>query len=139
VEGRRYVLKITTAALIALAVLAGCAPFGTTRKERVQRFEVGLNENREYLYQEFYEPLTSDYATLQTSPATATWDVWFPPGFPDPGTYSVSADSYLGDFVEAVVTGPGFANPKPLRLYMVRSGLEWYIEKLVLDGTTIVN
>ncbi|MBN1835627.1 MAG: hypothetical protein JW820_07245 [Spirochaetales bacterium] len=133
------VLKAAPILLFTLLV-ASCAPFGTSREERIQRFEVGLNENREYLYLDFYEPLTTDYAVLQSSDVSVTWDIWFPPGYPDPGSYTVEVPNASGDVVEALVYGPdSFAGPKSLRLHMVRDGLEWYLERLVLDGSTIVD
>ena len=126
--------------LVLLAAMAGCSLFGTTRKERVLRFEDGLNENRAYLYQDFYEPLTTDYATLQDADVSVTWDIWFPPGYPEPGTFTLSVEDYSVDVIEAVVTGPDAdAEPMTLQLYMTQVGLDWYLERLDLDGVTIVD
>lgn len=135
---RRAVTALTIIGL--LVSLSGCALFGTTRKERVLRFEVGLNESREYLYQEFYEAATADYELLESPDLSQTWDLWFPPEVPEPGTYTLSADDYSTDVIQATVTGPDtFGGPKPLELYLVRVGINWYLEKLVLDGDTIVD
>ena len=129
-----------TLIVVLLSALAGCSLVGTTRKERVLRFEVGLNDNRKYLYMDFYEPLTTDYALLRDSDVGTTWDVWFPPGYPEPGTYTLTVDDYSVDVIEAVVTGPDdSADPMALELHLTRVGLEWYIDKLVLDGATIVD
>lgn len=107
------------------------------------RFETGLNQNREYLYMDFYESRTADYTLLQTTPVGETWDDWFPPDYPDPGTYTVTFVSKLPGSAEgalATVSGPDpFGGPKNLELHMVRVGLDWYLERLVLDGATIVD
>lgn len=129
------------AALAAsLLLLASCAPFGTSRRERVERFEADLNYNREFAYENFLENATTDYDTIRNQPPGATWDAWFPVPYPEGGRYSISIDSVFANPMQATVDGPDdFGGPKPLRLHMVRSGIYWYLEGLVLDGDPIVD
>jgi hypothetical protein len=122
--------------LLAIAVLfTSCAPFGTSKRERVLLFEADLNGSREYLYQNFLEEETVDYATIRDSDTGSTWDYWFPPDFPDGGTYTITLDSVFGNPLEGTVDGPdAFNGPKSIEFYIVRSGIYWYLEKLILDG-----
>jgi hypothetical protein len=127
---------------LLLFALGSCALVGTTRKERMMRLETGLNENRPQLYQDFLEDATSDYAVLQTTDVGQTWDVWFPTGYPDAETYTLTFVQFLSGADQGVlasVTGPAaFGGPRDLELHMARVGLDWYLVELVLDGTVIV-
>lgn len=135
-------LKRTGLAIVAvtLLLLAGCAPFGTSRSERVQRFEADLNYSRAFAYENFLESATVDYATIRDELPSETWDLWFPLDYPEGGTYTISIDSIFANPITATIDGPdAFAGPKQLRLHLVRSGVIWYLEGLTLDGTTIVD
>jgi hypothetical protein len=125
-----------------LLILGGCSLTGTSRKERMALFEVGLNDNREYLYMDFLESETADYDSLKDTDVGQTWDVWFPVNYPDPGTYTLSFEAFLDNpdkGILATVSGPSaFGGAKSLELHMIRAGLEWYLAKLVLNGSTIV-
>ncbi len=137
-NSKRFRLAIL---LPALAVfLSTCAPFGTSRKERVEMFEYDLNHCREYLYQNFLEAETDDYETIRDSDTTCTWDDWFPLPFPGGGTYTVTLDSRLGNPLEGTVDGPdGFEGPKSIQFHFARSGVYWYLEGLSLDESKIVD
>jgi hypothetical protein len=138
----RAVGHVAILLLSLVLALGSCALVGTSRKDRMMRFEVGLNENRPELYQDFFAGATSDYDTLRTTDVGQTWDVWFPPGYPTPGTYTLEfVENLRGsvDGVLATVSGPAeFGSPKSLELRMVRVGLDWYLAALELDGTVIV-
>ncbi len=129
------------ALLPALAFLfSACAPFGTSKKERVELFEHDLNHCRQYLYQNFLEEETEDYGIIKNSDTTYTWDAWFPLSFPDGGTYTVTLDSRLGNPLEGTVDGPDeFEGPKSVEFYFARSGVYWYLEALSLDESKIVD
>jgi hypothetical protein len=121
-------------------VLASCAPFGTSKLERVDLFEADLNGNREYLYQNFLEAETIDYVSIRDDDIGTTWDYWFPPGVPEPGTYSIALDSIFGNPLEGTVDGPDdFSGPKSIQFYLTRAGIYWYLEKVVLNGSQIVD
>jgi hypothetical protein len=121
-------------------LLGGCALFGTSKTERVMRFETDLNENRQFAYQNFLESATTDYSLLANSDPVATWDQWFPPAeYPDDTLYTFTVEDTTSDSVTATVTGPAEFTGNTLVFGMVRDGLYWYIERLTLDGTVIVD
>jgi hypothetical protein len=121
-------------------ILAGCAPFGTSKRDRVLRFEADLNDSREYLYQNFLEAETIDYATIRDSATAYTWDEWFPVEFLDTSTYTINLDSIFGNPIEGTVAGPDvFGGSKPIQFHFTRSGIYWYLEGLTLDGSKIVD
>jgi hypothetical protein len=129
-----------TVLVFALAILTSCAPFGTSKRDRIRRFEADLNGDRKYLYQNFLESETTDYAKIRDDDIGTTWDDWFPPGFPDPGTYSISVDSLIGDPSDGTIDGPDdFGGPKSITFYFVRSGIYWYLEGLTLEGSKIID
>ena len=133
--------KSIVLSFIISLLIAGCALFGTSQAERVALFEYDLNLNRRYAYRNFLQSATSDYVTLATQNPIYTWNVWFPPAeYPDTTKYTISVDEVSGETVEATVSGPSdFTGPKSLTFGMVRSGIYWYIEKLTLDGSVIVD
>lgn len=129
-------------ALSALVLLlGGCALFGTSKAERVTLFENDLNGNRQFAYQNFLAAATADYSFIANTDPVATWDQWFPPAeYPDETPYAFTFEDTTTDSVTVTVTGPvGFGGPKTLVFGMVRDGLYWYIERLTLDGTVIVD
>ena len=128
--------QIALAAAVALAaILTSCAPFGTSKRDRVLRFEADLNDSREYLYQNFLDSETYNYTIIRDSDPGETWDMWFPPGFPDPGTYTITLDSLFGNPLEGTVDGPDvFGGPKSIDFHLTRSGLYWYLTAIDLDG-----
>ena len=133
-----------TAVLILLtaitAILTSCAPFGTSKRDRVLRFEADLNSAREYLYQNFLEAETTQYATIRDSDTAYTWDDWFPVEFLETGTYTITLDSMFGNPLDATVEGPAvFGGPKSMQFHFARSGVYWYLEGLTLDGSKIVD
>jgi hypothetical protein len=124
----------------AACLLTACAPFGTSRRERVERFEADLNYNREFVYENFLESATSQYAQIRDDPPGATWDVWFPVPYPEGGNYYISIDNLFSNPIQATVDGPDiFDGPKSLQLHMVRSGVYWYLKGLTLEGDPIVD
>jgi hypothetical protein len=132
-------LPILTILFVVLA-LTSCAPFGTSKRDRVLLFEADLNSAREYLYQNFLESETYNYAVIRDSDVGTTWDMWFPPGFPDPGTYTITLDSHFGNPLDATVEGPDvFGGPKSIQFHFVRSGVYWYLSELTLDGVAWQN
>lgn len=136
--GRRGRLTILITALTV--ALTSCAPFGTSKAERVKLFEADLNGNREYLYQNFLEAETTDYAKIRDDDIGTTWDYWFPLGVPDPGIYSIALDTHIGNPLEGTVDGPDdFGGPKSIDFYFARAGIYQYLERVVLGGTEIVN
>jgi hypothetical protein len=121
--------------LVAAALLTSCAPFGTSKRDRVLLFEADLNGAREYLYQNFLESETYNYATIRDSDVGTTWDMWFPPGFPIRGTYTISLDSHFGNPLDGTVEGPDvFGGPQSIQFHFVRSGVYWYLSELTLNG-----
>ena len=121
--------------LLFLLTITSCSPFGTSKNERVLRFEADLNGAREYVYQNFLESETVDYATIRDSDTAYTWDEWFPPDFPEAGIYTITLDSVFGNPLEGTVDGPDvFSGPKPIEFHFARSGIYWYLEGLNLDG-----
>jgi hypothetical protein len=133
-------LKMAMLLLFTAALLTSCAPFGTSKRDRVLLFEADLNGAREYLYQNFLEAETTDYETIRDSNPGSTWDVWFPVDFPDPGTYTITIDSVFANPVEGTVDGPdAFGGPQSIKLHLARSGVHWYLEGLTLDGSKIVD
>ena len=125
----------STILLILVTFFVSCAPFGTSKRERVLLFEADLNGSREYVYQNFLEEETVDYATIRDSDTAYTWDVWFPPDFPDTGTYTITLDSVFGNPLEGTVDGPdAFNGPQPIEFHFARSGVYWYLEGLNLAG-----
>ena len=130
----------TTALVVLATLLTSCAPFGTSKRDRVLLFEADLNDAREYLYQNFLESETNDYPTIRDSDIGTTWDMWFPPGFPIRGTYTVSLDSHFGNPLDGTVEGPDvFGGPQSIEFHFVRSGVYWYLEGLTLNGSKIVD
>jgi len=126
--------------ILAAFSLLSCAPFGTSKKERVERFEIDLKESREYVYQNFLEAETDDYTTIRDSDTTYTWDDWFPLEVPAGSTYTISLDSAFGNPLVGTIDGPGvFGFPKSIQFHCTRSGMYWYLEGLTLDGTKIVD
>ncbi len=120
---------------ILVMTITSCSPFGTSKKERVLRFEADLNGAREYGYQNFLEAETVEYATIRDSDTAYTWDFWFPLDFPEPGIYTITLDSVFGNPLEGTVDGPDvFSGPQPIEFYFARSGIYWYLEGLNLDG-----
>ena len=121
---------------IALAIaLIACAPFGTSKAERVARLETDLNESRQFAYQNFDPLTTTDYLTLATQNPNYTWDQWFPLEASDTTKYVLEVQDVGSDSLEARVTGPvDFAGPRTLTVGLVRIGLEWYINRLELSG-----
>ena len=129
---RAYLLLV----LLPLA-LASCAPFGTSKAERVARLEADLNDSqsRQYAYQNF-DPSIADYADLAGWPPSQTWDDWFPPAeMSDTTKYILEVQDTSPDSASVRVTGPvDFAGPRTLTVGLVRIGLEWYINRLDLSG-----
>ena len=137
---RKTTAKFAAATIILLIILTSCAPFGTSKAERVLRFETHLNESREYLYQNFLEAQTDDYAVIRDSDAVYTWDYWFPLVFPNTGTYTITITSDSDDSLQGTVDGPElFSGPKTIQFHLIRSGVYWYLEGLTLDGTKIID
>jgi len=125
---------------LAAGVITSCAPFGTSKRDRVLRFEADLNSSREYLYQNFLEAETTQYDTIRDSDTAYTWDDWFPVEFLETGTYSITLDSMFGNPLDATVEGPAvFGGPKSMQFHFARSGVYWYLEGLTLDSTKIVD
>jgi hypothetical protein len=125
-------------ALAAAIALSSCAPFGTSKAERVARLEFDLNggyQSRQYAYQNFDPDTTTDYVDLATLPPSQTWDDWFPLEALDTVKYSLEIQDISSDSVKVRVTGPAaFEGPRTLDIDMVRIGLEWYINRLQLSG-----
>ena len=133
-------LRVPSLLLCICVVLTSCAPFGTSKQDRVLRFEADLNDARDYLYQNFLEAETTDYATIRDSNTSYTWDEWFPLDFPDTGTYTISLDSTFGNPLEGTVDGPEvFGGPKSIQFHFARAGVYWYLEGLTLSGSKIVD
>ena len=130
--------KRTGYILLSIAVItliASCAPFGTSKRDRVLRFEADLNGSREYVYQNFLEAETTQYAMIRDSDTAYTWDKCFPVGFPEAGTYTITLDTFFGDPLEATVEGPAvFDGPKSAEFHFTRSGVYWYLTGITLDG-----
>jgi hypothetical protein len=126
-------------ALVAI-VLVSCAPFGTSKRDRVLRFEADLNKSRDYLYQNFLESETTQYTLIRDSDPGETWDVCFPVEFPEPGTYTITLDTVFGNPLEATVEGPAaFNGPKSAEFSFARSGVYWYLTGITLDGVSWEN
>jgi hypothetical protein len=140
VHSRFRLLRASPLLLFVCVVLTSCAPFGTSKQDRVLRFEADLNDAREYLYQNFLEAETTDYATIRDSNTAYTWDEWFPLGFPHPGTYTITLDSMFGNPLDATIDGPeAFGGPKSIKFYFARAGVYMYLEGLTLEGSKIVD
>ena len=123
-----------------ITIFTSCAPFGTSKRDRVLCFEADLNDSREYLYQNFLEAETTQYATIRDSDTAYTWDGWFPVGFPETGTYTISLESLFGNPLDATVSGPDvFSGPQSIQFHFARSGFYWYLEGLTLEGSKIVD
>jgi hypothetical protein len=106
----------------------------------VLRFEADLNESREYLYQNFLEAETTQYALIRDSDPACTWDKVFPIGFPEAGTYTITLDTFFGNPLEATVEGPEvFGGPKSAEFEFTRSGVYWYLSGITLDGVAWEN
>ena len=117
------------------ALLTSCAPFGTSKRDRVLLFEADLNGSRDHLYQNFLESETYNYTVIRDDDPGTTWDMWFPQEFPDPGIYSITIDSVFGNPLEATVDGPdAFGGPKSIDFHFTRSGLYWYLTAIDLGG-----
>jgi len=134
-------LRIVLILLFLSLLLGGCAPFGTSQAERAARFEYDLNHNRHFAYQNFLPSATTAYNDLVGLPLTQTWNFWFPPAeYPETTEYTIVVDNVSGGTAQATVSGPSdFGGSKSLTFGMVRSGLYWYIEKLTLEGSVIVD
>ena len=133
-------MRAILAALAAAAVLAACAPFGTSKAERVMRLENDLNESRQYAYQNFDPATTLDYTDLATLPPSQTWDDWFPPAeMSDTTKYVLEVQDTSPDSASVRVTGPvDFPGPQTLTVGLVRIRLEWYINRLELSTTGLI-
>jgi len=133
-------IRAALAALATAAVLTACAPFGTSKAERVMRLENDLNESRQYAYQNFDPATTVDYTDLATLPPSQTWDDWFPPTeMSDTTKYVLEVQDVDSDSVRARVTGPvDFPGPQTLTVGLVRIRLEWYINRLELSTTGLI-
>jgi hypothetical protein len=126
--------------LLLAAGLGGCSLFGTSKTERIARFEADLNGNRHYLYENFLPAETDDYALIRDSDLVYTWDKWFPLPYPEGGSYSITIEDSSGDPITATVEGPEiFDGPRSAAFYFVRSGLYWYLNRLDLGGGAIVD
>jgi hypothetical protein len=130
--------------LLAMLVVlsSSCAPFGTSKAERVMRLENDLNESREsrqYAYQNFDPATTFDYDDLAALPPSQTWDDWFPPAeMSDNTKYVLEVQDTSSDSASVRVTGPvDFNGPRTLRVGLVRIGLEWYINRLQFSGDAL--
>jgi hypothetical protein len=126
---------VSILALLFLA-LAACAPFGTSKAERVLRLETDLNENREFAYQNF-DPSITDYVALLAQHPNSTWDLWFPPAeWPETTKYVLEVQDVGPDSLTARVTGPvDFQGPQTLTVGLVRIGMDWYLNRLELSGS----
>ena len=121
--------------IVLIAALTSCAPFGTSKRDRLLLFEADLNDSREYLYQNFLESETTQYSLIRDNDPGETWDVCFPVGFPDTGTYTITLDTFFGNPLGATVEGPGaFDGPKSAEFFFTRSGVYWYLTGITLDG-----
>jgi hypothetical protein len=125
--------------ILAALALTSCAPFGTSKAERVMRLEFDLNGgqlSRQYAYQNFDPATTVVYNDLAALPPSQTWDDWFPPAEgSDPTEYVLEVQNTSPDSASVRVTGPvDFAGPRTLTVGLVRIGLEWYINRLDLSG-----
>jgi hypothetical protein len=79
------------------------------------------------------------YTTIRDEEPGTTGDAWFPPGFPNPGTYTITLDSSFGNPLEGTVDGPDvFSGPQSIKFHLVRAGFYWYLEGITLDGSKIV-
>lgn len=134
---RAYLLAVASA-----LALTACAPFGTSKAERVMRLEFDLNggqQSRQYAYQNFDPATTADYTDLATLPPSQTWNDWFPPAeMSDTTEYVLEVQDVGSDSVRARVTGPVDFQPQTLTVGLVRIGLEWYINRLELSTTGLI-
>jgi len=128
-------IKAYLLAIAAALSLTACAPFGTSKAERVMRLETDLNESRQFAYQNF-DPAIADFITLATQNPNYTWDAWFPPAeWPETTMYVIEVQDVGSDSLTARVTGPAdFLGSQTLTVGLVRLGMDWYINRLELSG-----
>jgi hypothetical protein len=121
--------------LAALALLYACN-LPVTIEKRIELFVIDLNGDRGLVYLNFkpVDPLDAD----AIKPATF-WDITFPSG---DAPYAIAGlDASDPSNVTGIMTGPSppaFFGPSPIKFVMVQEGLDWYIQELYLDGSTIV-
>jgi hypothetical protein len=132
-------IRAYLSAIAATLAFTACAPFGTSKAERVARLEYDLNggvQSRQYAYQNFDPATTTDFVNLATQDPNQTWDQWFPPSeWPDTTRYVIDIQDIGSDSLTARVTGPvDFGGPRTLTVGLVRIGMEWYINRLELEG-----
>ena len=138
---RKHILAAALIASLLLVLLGGCSQFGIDVHDRLSLFAANLNAvDRSTLNDQFDKPLVTMIATMNT----AWWNTNFPPP-PDPEhAYSVTLLDYVDPAnVVATIMGPplfnGFsAAPVNAVFVMSKEGADWFILKVSLNGTVVI-
>ena len=132
----KTVILVIITSVILIFIFESCSLLGTTKEERIARFESDLNNNRGYIYQNFLDSVTTDYDAIKNP--ILTWDVWFPEGTEN---YEITITDSSVDPVTATIDGPDiFGGPMPIEFKMVKDDFfNWYIEELTLNDIKIVD
>jgi len=123
-------------ALLLLLVFNGCNLLGVSKEQRISLFLDDLNQNpRPNSIRFHFSSSCSDYDIIDGGYFSGVSD------FPENSIpYAFTISSYDPDIVTGTASGTAgsFGGPWPIEFTMVRERFDWYILKLVLDGSVIV-
>jgi hypothetical protein len=134
-------LLIITAAAISIALTSCELPTTTSIMERLGQFMTDLNlADRSNAYLNFDATNTEYYAAIRDP---GWWDTSFPVVGAAEQKYSLSSVDYVDPLnVTATMVGPvgpaGFlpaGDPRPARFVMIKTGTDWMIHEMYLDGS----
>jgi hypothetical protein len=125
------------AALVLL--LGSCAVLGIDRHDRIASFTAALNSSdRSTINGNFDQALTANLPTMDA----AWWSTNFPVPPDSDHTYTVTLLDYAdpGNVIAAIMGPPAFnsntGTPRNAVLVMSRQGIDWFIARLYLDGSS---
>ena len=127
-------ISVFAVILLVAAVLISCGLFGFTKEQRITAFIEDLNQNpRANSIRYNFSPSCTVYNTIDGT----FFNIDFPT---DSIAYSISSLNLDADPVTATIAGTGgsFGGPFTIEFTLVQDGFDWFILKLVLDGSTIV-
>ena len=131
---------MAAASIAFLALLLGsCAIAGVDTRDRLALFVTTLNGDRSSINANFDQSLTANLPTM----SAAWWSANFPGPSDSDHLYGITLLDYSDPTnVVATIMGPPAFNlnqgtPRSAVLVMSKEGLDWFIERLYMDGSTV--
>ena len=136
---KKKILRWLLLAAIGILSFEGCSLLPVSVEDRIAIFLEDINSlDRSSIYLNFHPDLTGDYDFIRNE-TYPDWGALFPTG---PGTYIPYSISSLDTSDPMGVTGTvesvniGWVD-KPIFFIMAKDGMDWMIQEMQFDGTTV--